>query len=205
MSVTAISTLSVVARWEPGAQERLQAAALELYVHQGFEQTTVEEIARVAGVTERTFFRHFADKREVLFDKQDRLQQAFLDGVAAAPSDASPLAMVVSALAASAGFFPDDRRERSRLRAGVIAAHPALQERELLKMARLAAAVAEALRTRGVPARAAVLAAESGVTAFVVAYQQWVAAGEERPLAAIEREVLTELAALVGGISPSPA
>ena len=77
-------------RWEPGTRDRLQAAALDLYVSRGFEQTTVEEIARSVGLTERTFFRHFADKREVLFDGQDRLRQAFVDGVHAAPPDASP-------------------------------------------------------------------------------------------------------------------
>lgn len=184
-----------MARWEPGAQERLQAAALELYVRQGFEQTTAGEIARAAGLTERTFFRHFTDKREVLFDKQERLQQAFLDGVHAAPPDASPLAMVISALAASAGFFVDDRRQLSRQRQAVIAANPALKERELLKLATLAAAIADAMRARGVAEQAAVLAAESGVTAFGVAFNRWIADGEERSLAAIEREVLEELAA----------
>ncbi|MFC4942946.1 TetR family transcriptional regulator [Pseudonocardia sp. GCM10023141] len=188
-------------RWEPGAGERLRVAALELYVRQGFEQTTVEEIARSVGLTERTFFRYFADKREVLFDPQNLLQEAFLAGVNAAPPTAAPLEMIASALATSAAFFPDDRRNWSRQRQSVIAANPALKERELLKLATLAAAIAEALRARGVAAQAATLAAESGTTVFGVAFTQWIADGEQRSLAAIEHEVLGELAALTTGLA----
>lgn len=171
-------------------------AALELYVRQGFEQTTVDEIARSVGLTERTFFRHFADKREVLFDGQDMLQQAFLDGVRAAPPSASPLEMVTAALAASAEFFADERRPWSRQRHAVITANRALRERDLLKKASLAAAVADALRTRGVAERAAVLAAETGVTVFSVAFVEWIAEDEQRSFAEVEREVLKELKAL---------
>ncbi|MGI3781294.1 MAG: TetR family transcriptional regulator, partial [Janthinobacterium lividum] len=97
-------------RWEPGAQERLQAAALDLYACRGFEQTTAADIASSVGLTERTFFRYFADKREVLFAGQEHFRQVFLDGVAAAPEDASALDAVASALQAAAAFFPDERR-----------------------------------------------------------------------------------------------
>ncbi|WP_328348294.1 TetR/AcrR family transcriptional regulator [Micromonospora sp. NBC_00421] len=171
-------------------------AALELYVRQGFEKTTVEEIAQSVGLTERTFFRHFADKREVLFDGHDMLQQAFLDGVRAAPPSASPLEMVTAALAVSAESFTDERRPWSRQRHAVITANPRLLERELLKRASLAAVVAGALRARGVAERAAVLAAETGVTAFTVAFSEWIAEDEQRSLAEVEREVLEELKAL---------
>jgi AcrR family transcriptional regulator len=190
---------SSMVRWEPGARERLQAAALELYVRQGFEQTTVEDIARAAGLTERTFFRHFTDKREVLFDGQETLEKAFLDGVNAAPPDASPLEMVACALEASTGFFADERRSWSRERDAVIAANPPLKERELLKLAALARRVAEALRARGVGERASVLAAESGLTVFGVAFTQWIAEGENRSIADIEREVLADLGELAAG------
>ena len=77
-------------RWEPGAPERLAQAALELYAERGFEQTTVAEIAKRAGLTERTFFRHFTDKREVLFAGQDDFQRLFVTEVEAAPADATP-------------------------------------------------------------------------------------------------------------------
>jgi AcrR family transcriptional regulator len=188
-------------RWEPGARDRLRKAALELYLQQGFEQTTVGEIARSVGLTERTFFRHFADKREVLFDNQDTLQHAFVDSVNAAPPDASPLEMVASALAATTEFFPDERRTWSRQRQEVIGANPPLKERELLKMARLSEAVAEALRARGVAETAATLAAESAITVFTVAYLQWLADGETRSLAALEHEALTELGTFTAALA----
>jgi AcrR family transcriptional regulator len=175
----------------------LQSAALDLFVSQGFEETTAAEIAQSVGLTERTFFRHFADKREVLFDGQDRLQQAFLDGVADAPDDASPLQLAAAALATSADFFADDRREHSRRRQTVIAAHPALQERELLKMAGLAASLAGALRERGVTEPVATLTAQSAVTVFGVAFVAWIAEGETRSMDEIEREVMRQLSAVV--------
>ena len=190
-----------MARWEPGAQDRLRKAALELYVRQGFEQTTVGEIARSVGLTERTFFRHFADKREVLFDSQDRLHHAFVDSVKAAPAGASPLELVAAALAATAEFFPDDRRTWSRQRQEVILANPPLKERELLKMARLSEAVADALRSRGLADPTATLAAQSAITVFTVAFLQWLTDGETRSLAAIEHEVLAELGTFATGLA----
>ena len=101
ISVTVITRMVDMVRWEPGARERLQSAALELYAARGFEQTTAADIAESVGLTERTFFRHFADKREVLFDGQDRFQQVFLDGMAAAP-DVSSLGACSSTSAAKA-------------------------------------------------------------------------------------------------------
>ncbi len=171
-------------------------AALELFVQQGYEQTTAGEIARSVGLSERTFFRHFADKREVLFDGQELLQQHFVDAIAAAPPAEAPMELVASALASTAEFFTPDRRDWSRRRQEVIAANPPLRERELLKMAALTAAVAEALRARGVPEPAATLVAGSGITVFEIAFLQWIADGETQTLAALEREVLTQLRAL---------
>jgi AcrR family transcriptional regulator len=185
-----------VVRWEPDARGRLQSAALDLYVSRGYEQTTVAEIARSVGLTERTFFRHFADKREVLFDGQHLFQQAFLDGIAAAAANATPLEMIASALAVSAQPFSDERRLWSRRRQAVIAANPALQEREQLKLAALVSAVAEELRNHAVPEPTATLAAHSCVTVFEVAFAQWIAEGEDRSLIDIEHEALAELASL---------
>ncbi|MEY9836355.1 TetR family transcriptional regulator [Streptacidiphilus sp. EB103A] len=183
-------------RWEPGTRERLQAAAMDLYITRGFERTTAADIAQAVGLTERTFFRHFADKREVLFSGQELLEQAFLDGLAVAAPDTSPLRTVESALSAAAAFFPAERRDHSRRRQMIIAANPALQERELLKLAGLATAIAAALHARGVPGATATLAAESGVTVFGVAFQKWIAPGEERSFLDIEREVMGELVAM---------
>ncbi len=183
-------------RWEPGTRERLQAAALELFAARGFEQTTAAEIAQSVGLTERTFFRHFSDKREVLFLGQELFLQAFLDGIDAAPPDAAPFGVVASAIRSAASFFPDERRPYSRKRQIVIDRNPALQERELHKLAGLSQAVGDALHARGVGEPAATLAAETGGTVFGIAFAQWIREGEERSFTAIAEDVLRELQTL---------
>jgi AcrR family transcriptional regulator len=180
-------------RWEPGARERLQAAALELFASRGYEQTTAAEIAQSVGLTERTFFRHFSDKREVLFYGQEQFLQAFMDGIDAAPPDASPFEVIAAALQAATSLFPDERRAYSRMRQTVIDENPALRERELHKLAGTATMVAEALRARGIGEPAATLAAESGSTVFGIAFAQWIREGETRSLADIATTVLHEL------------
>ena len=190
-------------RWEPGAPERLQKAALELFATRGFEQTTATEIAQSVGLTERTFFRHFNDKREVLFYGQHLFVQAFLDGLDTAPPDASPIEIVASALQSAASFFPDERRSYSRTRQSVIDQNPALQEREQQKLASLATKVGDALRARGVDELAAALAAQSGVTVFGIAFTQWIREGEKRSLADIQADVLRELLNLAGKATAS--
>lgn len=196
MSVTAITTLDGMARWKPGAPERLQQAALDLFATRGYEQTTAAEIAQSVGLTERTFFRHFSDKREVLFYGQDRFVQAFLAGVHAAPPDASPIQIVACALQSAASLFPNERRTRSRTRQAVIEQNPALHERELHKLAGLATTLADALRARGVDDLAASLAAQSGATVFGLAFTQWISKGETRSLRDIAADVLRELQTL---------
>jgi AcrR family transcriptional regulator len=162
-----------MARWEPDSRGRLAQAALDLYGERGFERTTVAEIAARAGVTERTFFRHFADKREVLFSGGEELEQAFADAVAQTPADAAPLDAVAAALAAAGGVL-QSRHPFARKRQQVIAATPELQERELRKLARLGALLAAALRERGVPEPDAAVAAETGIALFRVAFERWV-------------------------------
>ena len=191
-------------RWEPGARERLQGAALALYSSKGYEVTTVAEIAQAAGLTERTFYRHFADKREVLFTVYDQFTQPFIDGVNAAPEGAPPMQLVTSAVIGAAGFFTADRRPYSRTRQGVIVANPELHERELLKLASLAATLADALRKRGVADPAATLSAELGVTVYRVSFELWIAEGESREMADIERAVFAEVGILVTGDSGAP-
>ena len=181
-------------RWEPGARDRLKAAALERFAEQGFDGTTVAEIAAAAGVTERTFFRYFADKREVLFTGQEEFEREFVEGLG---DDGPPMAMVARALDRAAASFPDERRPWSRVRQVVIDAEPSLQERELLKLSGLAAALTRALRQRGVDATAAALAAESGVAVFRLAFAAWIAEGEERSLSELQRAVLAELRSVV--------
>jgi AcrR family transcriptional regulator len=174
MSGPAVTYDEVMARWEPGARHRLGAAALELFAERGFEQTTVTDIAGRAGVTERTFYRHFGDKREVLFDQgefQDYLTRATSERAAAGDP---PLVAVATAFGQAAHDIFADRFDFVRRRSAVIAAHPELTERELGKMAKVAAALADTLQASGVDQYRARLAAESGVSAFRVAFARWV-------------------------------
>lgn len=197
MSATAMARVAVMVRWQPGARERLQAAALERFAEQGFDGTTVAGIAAAAGVTERTFFRYFADKREVLFFGQQEFERTFVAGLDDA-EDGHPMAIVAAALDRAASWFPDERRPWSRARQAVIDAEPSLQERELLKLSALAVAMTRALRRRGVDDTAAALTAEAGVAVFRIAFAGWIADGEERSLAEVQRAVLAQLRSLVG-------
>ena len=185
-------------RWQPDAQGRLQQAALELYAERGFEPTSVADIAERAGLTERTFFRYFADKREVLFSGSGALLELFEGAVANAPASMAPMDAVGEALAATASFF-DGRIEHSRRRQAVIDANPSLQERELIKLASLAAAVTDALRGRGVDEAAALLTAEAGIAVFKVAFGLWVTESNDRELAVLLRETLAGLRFVANG------
>ncbi|WP_330336157.1 TetR/AcrR family transcriptional regulator [Streptomyces sp. NBC_00557] len=182
-------------RWQPDARGRLAKAALELYAEHGYEQTTVAEIAKRAGLTERTFFRHYADKREVLFSGSADLEALIVRTVADAPPSAAPLDALAAGLDSVAEVFTD-RREHARRRHAVITAHAELRERELIKLASMASALAGTLRGRGVAEPAASLAAEAGVAVFKVAFERWIAPGEERPMRQLIRESLTELKAV---------
>ena len=182
-------------RWQPDARGRLQRAALELYVERGFEETTVADIAERAGVTERTFFRHFADKREVLFDGSNELQRIVVTAVESAPASLPPLAVVGAAMV-SVGPLLEERRPYSQKRSAAIASNASLQERELLKLSALAVAVSDALRRRGVAEPAASLVAETGVTVFKVGFERWVHDAGAPELAACIQEAIDELRAL---------
>jgi AcrR family transcriptional regulator len=183
-------------RWEPGTRQRLHAAAVELFATRGFEQTTAAEIARSVGLTERTFFRHFADKREVLFAGQEEFVGTFVDAIAGAPPEAGPMELVAAALGAVVDLFPDQRRAEVRTRQSVIDANPALREREQHKLAGLAVAMAGALRDRGVAEPAATLAARSGATVFTVAFAQWIAPHQQRSLTDLIARTFDELVRL---------
>jgi AcrR family transcriptional regulator len=198
MSATVIAYDQRVSRWEPNTRGRLEQAAMKLYVERGFEQTTVAEIAKEAGLTERTFFRYFADKREVLFSGSAALQELLVTNVASSPDSVAPIEAIAGALEA-AGSVLQERREYSRLRQSVIAANPELQERELLKLASLASALADALRRRGIAEPAASLTAEAGIAVFKVAFERWVNGAGQRTLPRQIRDSLDELKALTAG------
>ena len=187
-------------RWEPNAAGRLREAALELFEDRGFEQTTVAEIAARAGLTERTFFRHFADKREVLFRGSEGLRDTLVAGIEQAPVAAGPLEAVTSALDGAGVVFT---RELARRRRAVILANPELQERELIKLAALAAALAEALRRRGIGDPVAGLAAETGMAVFRITFERWVTDTAQRSWTEHLREALAELDELVHSATPA--
>ncbi len=168
-----------MARWEPGARERLVLAAVDLFTEQGYDATTVAQIAARAGVTKSTFFRHFPDKRELLVAGQEALSRLLAEGIAAAPETAGPLEAVAAGLErASSAMGPMNRELGPRLKAA-IAASTELQERDALKTVGLAAAMTNALEARGVPDPVARLAGEIGVLAFKRGYSQWLEADHD--------------------------
>jgi AcrR family transcriptional regulator len=189
-------------RWEPNARGRLALAALELYNERGYDQTTVAEIAKRAGLTERTFFRHFADKREVLSAGTDLLRERLLSGVEEAPDGLASIDLVGAALESAAEVF-GERDAWTRLRLAVITANPELQERDLIKMAMLGMALAGALRKRGVADPAATLAAEAGIAVMKVAYQRWADGTGGQSLRQVLRESMAELKSVTAGSPPA--
>jgi AcrR family transcriptional regulator len=171
---------------------------MELYTERGFEQTTVADIAERAGLTERTFFRYFADKREVLFFGAASLQALLVQAVTDAPEGATPIDAVGAAIEVAGGVLQENRAF-AVARQAVIAANPELQERELIKLATLAFAMAEALRGRGVKDQAARLAGEAGVAVFKIAFERWVKESSPSDLPRVMRESMDELRAVADG------
>ncbi|MCM3922921.1 TetR/AcrR family transcriptional regulator [Frankia sp. AiPs1] len=171
---------------------RLQEAALALYGERGYEETTVAGIAERAGLTKRTFFRYFTDKREVLFWGSELLEQQMVAAIEAAPASASALGLIGAALDAAAVRF-EEVREFAGTRHRIIAASRELQERELIKAASLAAAMAGALRARGLGDTAATLAALMGTTIMHVAFKRWVDDPDQTPFQQIARDALAQL------------
>ena len=186
-------------RWQPDSRGRLHEAALALYSERGFDQTTAAQIAARAGLTERTFFRHFADKREVLFGGSAILEERIVAGVVGAPPEAGPLDSVASGLAAAAAMLGENRRDLAHQRYEVIAANPELRERELTKLAHYATAVTEALHHRGVGEPQASLAAQAGMTVLRVAVERWSSGDDDRDLADVMRDAMADLRSLAGG------
>ena len=182
-----------MARWEPEPRERLVRAALDLFAEQGYDTTTVVQIAERAGLTKSTFFRHFPDKREVLAAGQDTLCQLLSDGIAAASLSATPLEAVAAGLDAAAGAFVPERRDLGQKMQAAIAASTELQEREVLKRVGLATAMTDALKKRGVPDPTASLAAEMGNLALKIAHTRWADPTNQHELAALARQSLHEL------------
>ena len=207
--------LTRMARWEPNALDRLRAAAFELFEERGYDRTTVGDIAARADLTERTFFRYFADKREVLFSGSEELEKLIVASIASAPKTMPPLDVVVAALAASSPAF-EARRAIARKRQLLVAAHAELRERELMKSTKIAATVHASLRERGVPEPTAALLAQTGTALFQNAFERWIDDTKKHDLAHHMQAALAELRRLTadtgtskrvraGGRSAAPA
>ena len=188
-------------RWEPDSRGRLEQAAFDLFAERGFENTTVAEIAERAGLTERTFFRQYSDKREVLFAGGSEFQELVVSAIATAPAWLPPIDAVAAGLDAAAALL-EERRAFARMRQAIIAANAELRERELIKLASLSAAIADTLRGRGLADPAASLTAEVAIAVFRVAFERWLDDGNELGLPQIMRESLDELKAQVGAPAP---
>lgn len=193
-----------MSRWEPNAGERLAAAAVDLFAERGYEDVTVVEIAERAGLTKRTFFRHFADKREILFRGQDAYRGMFADAIAGAPAEAGPMEAIGAALTAFAAGFTDDRREFVAKRQAVIEANPELKERDLLKAAALTAAMSDALVARGVKPPVANLAANFGALALADAFQSWLQPGNRKSMTPLVQQALRELDTAIEALREGP-
>ncbi|UFS57516.1 TetR/AcrR family transcriptional regulator [Subtercola endophyticus] len=180
-------------RWEPDARERFVVAALQLFSDQGYDNTTVAEIADRAGLTKSTFFRHFSDKREVLAAGQETLSKLLAEGITAAPADATPLGAVEAGLQHAAEAMTEFNRELAPRLAAVIATSRELQERNALKQVGMAAAMADALTKRGASESVATTAAELGVLAFKDAFAEWTAEGNVHELSELTRASLDRL------------
>jgi AcrR family transcriptional regulator len=173
---------------------------MELFQERGYAHTTVGDIAARADLTERTFFRHFADKREVLFSGAKELQQGIVERIASTPKDAPPLDAVVAAFEA-AGAELEERRDLGYVRAryALVTQHAEIQERELIKLAALAAAATKALHARGVSEPEASLVAEAGLAVFKVGFERWVSQRRPRDLAGHIRAALDALRMATAG------
>ena len=188
-------------RWEPDSRGRLEQAAFALFAERGYENTTVAEIAERAGLTERTFFRQYSDKREVLFAGGSEFQELVVSAIASAPASLPPIDAVAAGLDAAAALL-QKRRAFARMRQAIIAANAELRERELIKLASLSAAIADTLRGRGLADPAASLTAEVAIAVFRVAFERWLDDGNQLGLPQIMRESLDELKAQVGAPAP---
>lgn len=183
----------MVSRWAPDARERLESAALDLFVKDGYEETTVAQIAERAGLNRATFFRHFAEKREVLFGGEDVLAGLFADAIRAASPNATLTECLRAAFTAADVAMTPQQRAKAAQRVLVVAANSELQERGLLKHARIAGSMSAALRERGIDELSARLGAEVGMLAFTIAVERWMESADDEPFSPHADAALSEL------------
>jgi AcrR family transcriptional regulator len=193
-----------VSRWAPDARERLETAALDLFVENGYQETTVAQIADRAGLNRATFFRHFADKREVLFGGEDVLAELFADGIRAAAPDATITECLRAAFAAAGVAMTPQQRARAAQRVLVVGANSEVQERGLLKHARIARSISVALRERGADELTSRLGAEVGMLAFSIAVERWMRSDNDEPFPVHAATALSDLRVRAAELDSQP-
>lgn len=186
-----------MSRWQPNARERLERAALELFIEQGFAETTVPQITAHAGLTTRTFFRHFADKREVLFAGEEELPALVVRLMADAPASLSPMLLIVQGLETVVATRFEGRHANLRTRRAIVQADEGLRERELRKLSVLSEAISRGFRNRGVDELTAMLAAQLAVTVFSVTISRWLDQDGEQPLSELVHDTLRALRSVI--------
>jgi AcrR family transcriptional regulator len=184
---------SRVSRWAPDARERLESAALDLFVENGYEETTVAQIADRAGLNRATFFRHFADKREVLFGGEDVLAELFAEGIRTASPDATLTGCLKAAFASAEVALTPQQRAKAAQRVLVLAANTEVQERGLLKHARITTSISTALRGRGADELTARLGAQVAMLAFSIAVERWIGSDNDEPFPVHAAAALSDL------------
>ncbi len=182
--------MKAMARWEPDARGRLLDAAVELFGERGYDATTAAQIAERAGLTKTTLFRHFADKREILFQGQESLVVVARDAVAGAAPGSTPFDVLRAGVLALCAMHDADRRDLGRRLDAILSSSTELQERASFKRATIAAALHEALTARLGDARRAAVLADVGVRAYYDGFTAWIVATQDGPLADV---VSTEL------------
>jgi AcrR family transcriptional regulator len=203
MARDAVTYHGRMSRWQPDTRERLERAALQLFTEQGFAATTVPQITQRAGLTTRTFFRHFADKREVLFGSDEMIQLAAA-AIVEAPADADPAALIIDSLSTFAATHLEGRRAEIRQRREIIRSDEGLRERDLRKRDAVSEAVRDALTRRGLPVVTAAMLAGTSATLFSVALQEWLDSDDNRTLVSIMLDGMQALRAALGHVPGPP-
>ncbi len=193
-----------MSRWQPNARERLERAAVELFIEQGFAETTVPQITARAGLTTRTFFRHFADKREVLFARDAELPAVVAQIAADAPASLSPMMLIAHALEIVAATRLEGQLAYLRTRHAVIQADEGLRERELRKLSALSDAISQGFRNRGLDELTSILAAQLAVTVFSVTISRWLDQDGEQPLSELVHDTLRALRSVTADPAEQP-
>lgn len=203
ITLRAVKYARDMGRWPPDAGERLRAAAIELFLEQGFAATTVPDIAKRAGLTTRSFFRYYADKREVLFVGEEELPNVVAQVFASADSALAPLDVVRYGILAVLGPRLEPLRGELGSLMQIISTDEGLQERHLRKMSILQAAATAAFRERGLVPLEAEVAGRLATSVYDMTLAQWLGS-QDRTFLEVSTQVLDTFPAVIGSAHCPP-